>query len=401
MFYSSLRNNIIRNLLEVEMKIHKNTIFAALLLASFTFWVGCSHNAPPELSSLQKEINEKEKEIQQLTRQNNEKENEISLLASENSKKDSQLRTYETRLEQQAQNASTPSSPEAGLYPPQASPGECFARVFVPPAYKTVSEQVLKRSASEKLEIIPAQYEWVNEQVMVKAASERIEVVPAKYGWVEEKVLVKAASNRLEQVPAKYEWVEEQVLEKEAHVVWKKGRGPIERVDNTTGEIMCLVEVPASYKTVKKMVMVAPPGTRNVDLPAEYKTVKKRVVLEPARERTITIPAEYETVRVRKMVTPPQERRIPVAEEYQTVTKTVKIDDGQMEWRRIMCETNVTPDVVSRIQQTLQGAGYDPGPIDGILGQQTAAAIKSYQQKNQLAQGGLTYETVKKLGIEL
>jgi hypothetical protein len=51
--------------------------------------------------------------------------------------------------------------------------------------------------------------------------------------------------------------------------VWKKGRGPIEKIDAATGEIMCLVEVPATYK-----VMDTPPTTREVTVPAEYKTVK-------------------------------------------------------------------------------------------------------------------------------
>ncbi len=125
------------------------------------------------------------------------------------------------------------------------------------------------------------------------------------------------------------------------------------------------------------------------------------MVLEPPQERTISIPAEYEMVKVRKMITPPQEQRIPIAEEYETVTKTVKTDDGRMEWRQIMCETNVTADVVTRIQTTLQAAGYDPGPIDGMVGRQTAAAVKSYQRDNRLAEGGLTYETVKKLGISM
>ena len=385
------------------MKPNAYRIFTVLLLATFSFWVGCSHNTPPELSSLQKELNEKDNEIRQLASENTNNENQISMLAKENSEKDRQLKEFETKLDQQVKNASMQdqSSPEASLYPPQANPGECFARVLVPPTYATKSERVLSRSASERLEIIPARYESVEEKVMVKAASERIEVTPAKYGWVEEKVLVKAASTRLEQIPAKYERVEEKMLAKEAHVVWKKGRGPIEKVDNTTGEIMCLIEVPASYRTVKKTVMVKAPGTREIEIPAEYKTVKKRVVLEPAQKRTISIPAEYEMVKVRKMTAPPQEQRTPVAEEYQTVKKTVKTDDGRMEWRRIMCETNVTNDVVSRIQTKLQQAGYDPGPIDGILGRQTGAAVKSYQRDNRLAEGGLTYETVKKLGVSM
>ena len=385
------------------MKPSVYNIFAVLLLATFFIWTGCSHNMPPELSSLQKELNEKEKEIKQLASENSKKENAISMLTRESSKKDSQLKDYQAKLDQQVQNVSMQDQtlPETSLYPPQANPGECFARVFVPPTYATSSERVLTRGASERLEIIPAKYEWVEEKVMVKAPSERIEVIPAKYGWVEEEVMVKAASSRLEQIPAKYEWVEDKVLEKESHVIWKKGRGPLEKVDNTTGEIMCLIEVPASYKTVKKKVMVNAPGTRAIEIPAEYKTVKKRVVVEPPQERTISIPAEYEMVKVRKLVTPPQEQRIPLPEEYESVTKTVKTDDGHMEWRRIMCETNLTPATVIRLQTALRDAGYDPGPIDGVLGRQTAVAIKSYQRDKRLAEGGLTFETVKNLGISI
>ena len=188
------------------MKPSAYKVFAVLLLATFSITVGCSHNTPPELSNLQRELNEKEKEIKQLASENSKKEKAISTLSKESSKKDNQLKDYQAKLDQQVKYASMQdqSSPEASLYPPQANPGECFARVFVPPTYATSSERVLNRSASERLEIIPAQYEWVEEKVMVKAASERIEVIPAKYEWVEEQVLVKAVSSRLEQIPAKY-----------------------------------------------------------------------------------------------------------------------------------------------------------------------------------------------------
>lgn len=44
----------------------------------------------------------------------------------------------------------------------------------------------------------------------------------------------------------------------------EKGRGPVEKLDQATGEIMCLVEVPAEYRTVTKRVQVSPPGAREV-----------------------------------------------------------------------------------------------------------------------------------------
>jgi hypothetical protein len=234
----------------------------------------------------------------------------------------------------------------------------------------------------------------------VQEASSRLEIIPAEYGWVEEQVLVKAASTRMEQVPAEYEWQEEQVMVKPAHTVWKKGRGLIERVDNATGEIMCLVEIPATYKTVRKKVMVRPPTTREIEIPAVYDTVKKRVQIKPPSQRTIEIPAAYKTVKVRKLVSPPEEQRIPIPAEYETVTNTEMITDGQMEWRQVICETNLGPNIISKIQNALLMAGHDPGPIDGVMGPQTHRAVKSYQMEKNLATGGLTIKTIESLGIE-
>jgi peptidoglycan hydrolase-like protein with peptidoglycan-binding domain len=70
-----------------------------------------------------------------------------------------------------------------------------------------------------------------------------------------------------------------------------------------------------------------------------------------------------------------------------------------MEWQRVLCETNVTPETISRIQNSLLNSGFDPGRVDGVLGRQTHGAIKDYQRAKGLATGGLTYETLKSLGI--
>jgi peptidoglycan hydrolase-like protein with peptidoglycan-binding domain len=101
------------------------------------------------------------------------------------------------------------------------------------------------------------------------------------------------------------------------------------------------------------------------------------------------------------MVSAPQEKRIPIPAEYQTVTRTEKVSDGHMEWRRIMCETNVTFDVVKRIQLALRNAGHDPGPIDGVYGWQTQAAMKAYQKEKGLAEGAMTIKSLESLGVNL
>jgi hypothetical protein len=259
------------------------------------------------------------------------------------------------RRAREAMIAKEKAEREARMLPASAKAGECYTRVFVPSRYQTIAERILARQASERVETIPAKYEVVEEKVLVRQASSRLEEVPAEYGWAEEKILVEPA-----------------------HSAWKKGRGLIEKVDNATGEIMCLVEIPAKYETVRK-----------------------RVVTKPATVRQVEIPAEYQTIKVTKMVSPPQEKRIPIPEEYETVTRTEKVADGYMEWRQVLCETNMSHELVTKVQQALSKEGFNPGAIDGTYGSQTRTAVTSYQKAKGLAEGELTYETMKSLGIKI
>ncbi len=297
--------------------------------------------------------------------------------------------------------ASAQNAGDQELFPPNAKPGECYARVFVPPTYKSETARVLRREASERIESAPAKYKWVEERVEVQGPSEKLEVVPAVYEWVEERVIVSPASSHTEIVPPVYETIKERVIDNPAHTVWKKGRGPLERIDHATGEIMCLVEVPATYKTVTKRVLKSPSTTRVVEVPAKYQTVKKRVMSTPPQTRVIKIPAKYKTVKVKQLATPAQTRSIPVPAEYQWVSKQVKVTEGKMAWRPVLCETNTTPQAVEALQRALDKAGYNPGTIDGVIGSKTRSALKSYQRAKGLPVGGLTLDTLKSLGVNI
>ena len=300
---------------------------------------------------------------------------EINRRTRELDRRERELNAAQARAE--ASSSSSSNTALAGdLLPPNAAPGECYARVWVDAEYRNVSEQVLVSEESQRINIIPAQYETVSETVLVSAASNRIETIPAVYGtesetikvsegervWrvelnkngapanqallntakahgidlasatpgmcfhehylpatyktvsesvlsrsatesisvvparyemVEETLLVREASTRLVNVPAEYGTETEQVLDKPAHTIWKKGTGPIQRINEATGEIMCLVEVPATYKTISRRVLVTPASTRTVEVPAEYKTVKVRKLVEEAREVRTPIEAVY------------------------------------------------------------------------------------------------------------
>ncbi len=435
---------------------------------------------------------------------------------------------------------------DSELLPPNAKPGECYARVWVdaeyqanaekvlireaskaveivPATYETIEEQVLVNPASSRLELVPAEFEtkaetvevsagqriWkagvdkaaapVNtamldivtatgidlaaaevgacyyehylpaqfttetEQVLIKDASETIEIIPAEYKMVEETVLVKEASTSLVGTPAVYETVEESIIDKPAHTVWKKGSGPVQRLDESTGEIMCLVEVPATYKTVKKTVIKSPPTTQVVEIPAEYQTInvekavteaKERrtqvpaeyatvskqvktadavfewraeadpkntrtgnticltetkpvtetvshnVLKTPASTKTVEIPAKYQTVQVTKLVTAATEKVTDIPAEYDEIQKSQVVKDGYMEWRSILCDTNMTRDRIAKIQQSLKTAGYKIGVVDGVIGAGTIKAMNAFQKDNDLpVDRYLNIETVNALGV--
>jgi len=330
----------------------------------------------------------------------------------------------------------------AGANVDGASAGSCFAEYFEAPSFKNVTERVL-----------------------VSEAAETIKLNPAKYEWTEQRVMVSPAARTLVEIPASYETKSERVMVEDAKTVWRKGRGAIEKIDNGTGDVMCLVEVPPVFKTVTKRVLKTPASTRATEIPAKYETIRVRklvadatetrvavpakydtvtkriqesggahnwvakgarggagtatgnviclqetpakygtvsrqVVKTPASVRRVEIPAKYETKNVRRLVEPAREVRTAVPAVTDTVSRRIKVSDERVEWRSVICETDMDLNTVRNIQRALDKAGYNPGPIDGVMGRQTQTALNRFQQARNLSVGAVTAETLKNLGIQ-
>lgn len=314
--------------------------------------------------------------------------------------REAELAQRMSALDSATATATPVAAAESDLLPPNAAPGQCFTRVWMEPQYQSVTDRKLLAEASERIEVIPAKYRSVTKRVMVKEASTKLVTVPASYKTVTEQVMVKPARTITETVPAVYESKLIKVLDKPAHTVWKKGTGPIQKVDESTGEIMCLVEVPASYKTLEQQVIKTPATTRTRELPAEYKTVQRRVVDKPAHTKEVAVPAEWTTVTVSEEVSPASERRIPIPAKYTQVSSRKLVKEGYMDWREILCETNTTPERVADIQRALQSAGYSPGAIDGNIGPSTIRAVNAFQRDKGLpVDEYLNVQTVRALGV--
>lgn len=59
-----------------------------------------------------------------------------------------------------------------------------------------------------------------------------------------------------------------------------------------------------------------------------------------------------------------------------------------------------TPAIVRKVQQALVNAGFNPGPVDGVNGAKTVAAIESFQKQNNLPTGKLDKRTLRALGVD-
>jgi len=244
-----------------------------------------------------------------------------------------------------------------GEWPPNAQAGECYGKAFVPPQVRTVQEQVLVHEASERLEVVPAQYQWVEERVMVKDASVQLVEVPAEY---------RTEQMTVELTPASQGWK----MDSSGRCVTPDGR-PVK-------DVFCLVNQPAVTKTVSQQKLAKASYTRETEVPAVYETVKRQRLSSPATCKRIAIPAEFQTVD-RSVVTAP----------------------GRWEWQRVICDPTENPVTLNRVKEALLAAGYTPSATDGQMSEQDWDSIKAFQIQNGLAVGGLTYQTLAKMNINV
>lgn len=280
---------------------------------------------------------------------------------------------------------------------PNATPGQCFAKVSYPPEFRNESAQVLKRAAFKKTDVVPARFEEREEVVVVREASSRLEVVPATYKTVTEEIVVSEAGKKLQRLPGGVDTASEQVLVTPARSVWKHGvnvAGMKTRKD-ANGDVLCLVEEPAVYRTVTRQVPKAD-VVREIDIPEVRKTISKVVVDQPATTREVAIPEVTKTVKVRKLAEPAREVSVDVPAEYETAASRTMVHPGGWEWKQVLCETNATPGKLSEIQTALRGKGLQSGPDL----KSTLQALNQFRAAQGVRQDDyITVDTLKLLGV--
>ena len=326
----------------------------------------------------------------------------------------------------------------------EAEPGMCFKEYYQEAKFKTEMQEVLVKEASEQVETIPATYEVLEEKVLIKEASSKLVEVPATYETLTEEVLIEPAKTVwkkgggviekvdnttgevmcLVEVPAKYKTIKKQVVktpattrEEEIPAVYKTVE--IKKLVNPAQEKR--TRIPVEHKQVAKRIKVsdasffwvavheetkpagAPTGNQIClyEIPAKFRTVMKQMVKAPATFVKEDVPAVVETVKVRKLVAKAEENRTQIPAKFEMVTKRSKVSDESMEWRQVLCDTNMNKDVIMQLQDALEKAGYKPGAADGVMGGATLRAVDAFQQDKGLPRGGLTILTLETLGIKI
>jgi hypothetical protein len=290
-----------------------------------------------------------------------------------------------------------PGAPTSEDYPPNAQPGQCFAKVLVPEVTETFTEQLLVSPEKVITHVIPGDCGFEDKTVVVREPSSEFITVPATYRTVTDTVVVKQGGSHTETIPPVYETVTEQVMVREGYTVWRPGStvagyaggvaygggrtqymppppsvyagtgatpnpayGGFPTKVLATGEVLCLVAVPPEYKTITKQVLKVPGRVVDVPYPPETALVSRQVVDVPAHVEKREIPGETKILKI-KVCRPDQTASETIPPEYKTVTKIRTITPSRFEWKTVDCKADVMHDVHD--SYVAPPAAYSPPPV--------------------------------------
>jgi len=332
----------------------------------------------------------------------------------------------------------------AGIDVPNVEPGACFVEHFFEPTLQDIPTKILVSEATEKLSVEDAVLKEEVVTVTTKPAFTRLVEVPPTFKDVIEKVQVSTATKQWEtecgaveqvdhmtgetlclvDVPPQFEEVATKVIDIPALITKVEKAAETETVD-TQVLVSDAVEVrdeiaevydsidrqrvskPARYSWLaqgQKPAFGAKPTGRTacfVETPAKIAEYTRKVVKTPGRFVAKQIPAKTSTVEIEELVTEAISTPYNEPAEFSSVERRIKISDPRLEWQPVLCQVNISEDIIAQVQKALTQEGFEPGPIDGVMGRGTTRAISLYQQANQIADGGLTMETLEKLGVDL
>ena len=174
----------------------------------------------------------------------------------------------------EAFNSCVQSALSSGMDVHNARVGTCFYEHFQAEKYVNISSKILACEARERIEIIPATYKTVVKKIVTDSTNRKLLPSVAIYKKVQDKIIVE---------PAKSEW--------KKTICGDKGCNQ--------SEVVCLIEVPATYKSITKRIVLQPAIKKSLSVSPKVKMIKIEEMVSPARSRSIVIPPKYTTINQR------------------------------------------------------------------------------------------------------
>ncbi|WP_298183164.1 peptidoglycan-binding domain-containing protein [uncultured Pseudomonas sp.] len=281
------------------------------------------------------------------------------------------------------------------------SANQCWVQSIVRPKPIQQPIDVLVKDAVNTIEVSQAQLSQDSKRVVSKEGVTMYTVEPPVYDAVTERVEVRPKIVRKVVIPAVFkeqmETVEVEAARTELEVCKAAG---VQFAQTTSARTLCARLIPAVTTTVTQMKLVKPETIQEIVEPAVYKEVTRWKLITPARVVEVKIPDENIDVPVQLISQPATQEEKQLPAESQQMLTTVYDGAPQMVTVRAVCQDELNQPMITSLQNALNGAGVNPGPVDGTLGPKTVAALMEYQHKNGLAYGALTYESLEHLNVQ-
>ncbi|CAA6820452.1 MAG: Reverse transcriptase [uncultured Sulfurovum sp.] len=331
---------------------------------------------------------------------------------------------------------------QSGLNTTNTTAGTCYYEHFQPANYITTTQKILTSEASERIIAIPATYRTITKKIATSNSSMKLVPVPIKYKKVQEKVTVEPARSEwrkttcqdqgcnqsevvcLTEIPRTFKTITKKIILEPA-VAKKVAVEPIYKYvqaqELVSASSTKSIPIPANYKTIASTKKVSDAkyfwtnhSSKNestritnecdkiclVEVPALYKTVLTKVIETPALSKKVLTPPQYKVVKIKKVEKEASFKTIIVPAEYVEVQVEKERTKGYAKWMPMVCESAMVPSLIKKVQEALKYQGYYHGQIDGIWGLEEKSAVRAYQKVNGLPVTQLSIETMKSLGIQ-
>jgi len=334
------------------------------------------------------------------------------------------------------------SASQSGMNVLSAEVGTCYYEHNQPERYETTTEKILVSEASERIIVTPAQYKTYTKKIVVDSTTDKLIPSVSVYKKVKDKVTIEPAHTEwrktvcqdrgcnqsevvcLIEVPTKYREITKRIVLKPA-VKKRVAVTPIYENVKVEERISPVKErriaIPARYKTIFKEKKISEDryfwsdaSLKNArtrltsecnkicltETPAKYRKIAQKVLVRPASSRKVVIPKKYKTVKVKKIERKAFFKKVVIPAEHVTVITERERTRGYAKWMPMVCEDNLTPKIVKKVQTALANEGFYHGEIDGIWDIESKKSAREYQKAKGLGvTSKLSVETMTSLGI--